>query len=83
MLTQPRPVEPVCCSDPHHVKSAMACLVIICGPAGIRKGLLILVNQTNWRSPGLWCTNMVKGKLSPFAGLVGLSASFDYGMYDD
>ena len=61
----------------------MACLVIICGPAGISKGLLIVANQANWRSPGLWYVNMVKGESSPFARLVGLSASFDYGIYDD
>lgn len=58
---------------PHRVKSAMACSVVVCGPAGIGKSSLILANQTNWRSSGLWgYAKMVKGESSPFTGLVRL-----------
>lgn len=68
---------------PHRVRSAMACSVVVCGPAGIGKSSLILANQTNWRSSGLWgYAKMVKGESSPFTGLVRLCTSFDYGMCD-
>lgn len=52
-------------------KSAMARSIVVCGPAGIGKSSLILANQTNWRSSGLWgYAKMVKGESSPFTGLV-------------
>ena len=58
-------------SYPHRGKSAMARSVVVCGPAGIGKSSLILANQTNWRSSGLWgYAKMVQGESSPFTGLV-------------
>jgi len=60
----------------HRSKSAMASSVVVCGPAGIGKSSLILANQTNWRSSGLWgYAKMVKGESSPFTGLVRRCAS--------
>ena len=62
-------------------KSAMAWSIVVCGPVGIGKSLLILAYQTNWWSSGLWgCAKMVKGKSSPFTGLVHCCASFDHKM---
>ncbi len=52
-------------------KLARAHSVVVCGPAGIGKSSLILANQANWRSCGLWgYAKMVKGESSPFTGLV-------------
>ena len=62
-------------------KSAMARSIVVCGPAGIGKSSLILANQTNWRSTGLWgYAKMVKGESSPFTGLVRRCASFSSGL---
>src|SRR5258706_4856974 len=52
-------------------KSAMRTRSLFVVLAGIGKSSLILANQTNWRSSGLWVyAKMVKGESSPFTGLV-------------
>jgi hypothetical protein len=52
-------------------KLAMAHSVVVCGPAGIGKSSLVVANQANWRSCGLWgYAKVVKGESSPFTGLV-------------
>lgn len=62
---------------PQRGKTTMARAIVVCGPAGIGKSSLILANQTNWRSSGLWgYAKVVKGESSPFTGLVRHSFFF-------
>jgi len=70
---------------PQRSKAVMARSVVVCGPAGIGKSSLILANQANWRSSGLWgYAKMVKGESSPFTGLVRHShCSFWFGRLCD